>query len=172
MSFIPQDDTGLVANANAMITVQYFLDYFADRGIDVSEYDNPSIEGGIVSATEYVGVRFNYKGEPIAEGTPFPRECLTNRYGETISGIPKRVKDATAQYTRQALLGGGELAPAPEVAANGQRVTMTKDKVGPIEEERQYAEGASLTIFKPYPIADALLSEYVLKTASIQTIRV
>ena len=90
----------------------------------------------------------------------FPRSALYNRDGILVAGIPRKLKEAAAEYAVRSL--GSTLAPDPTVDASGKTVTKTKEKVGPIETEKEFSEGGALEFqFKPYPAADAMLREYV-----------
>lgn len=160
MALIVQDNTGLVANANGYISVAYFKTYFADRNIDVSDFDDDQIAGAIVAASDYIDLK-TFRGEILedAQTTAFPRYRLTDSRGVLIEGIPTNLKKATAEYARQACINGGELIPALEASATGQLVTAKREKVGPIEEETTYSATASN--FRAYPMADRLLAPYM-----------
>lgn len=164
MALTVQNDLGTVPNANGYIDLEYFQQYFQDRAIDISDFEDDQIKGAIVSATSYIDLK-EFKGTKLEEDqtTEFPRDEMEDRYGNAVEGIPSNLKKATAEYARQACLNGGELAAAPTVAANGQQIQSFKEKVGPIEEETVYAANGSFMIFKPYPIADALIASFIQK---------
>ena len=159
MALVTQDDTGLVPNANGYISVAYFKSYFADRNIEIDDFDDTQIEGAIVSATDYIDTRWgDFKGTLLddTQTTKFPRGYLYGPYGKLIEGLPVNLKKATAEYARQYLLGGSLLPVLGEA-----QVTMKREKVGPIEEETQYATATSYGYFKPYAMADSLLAGYL-----------
>lgn len=89
----------------------------------------------------------------------FPRLELYDKAGNLVEGIPDRLREATFEYAYRA--NTAELAPDPTVDASGLQLTKTRDKVGPIETEREFAENSIVRITKPYPAADRLLQEYV-----------
>lgn len=158
MALTVQDDTGEVENANAYITLEYFKAYFEERAIDISDFDDEQINGAIVSATDYIDTRFNINGERLVEEqtTEFPRTEMYDKFGIEIEGIPTKLKKATAEYARQALINAGELA----AANNSAQVLSFKEKVGPIEEETTYAAKTE-SFFKAYPMADALMKDFI-----------
>lgn len=90
----------------------------------------------------------------------FPRAHLFTPKGEPVVGIPLPLKQATAEYAVRAI--AATLTPDPDVDSSLIPVQRKRDKVGPIEEEREYVAGAVARVFKPYPAADALLTDYVL----------
>ncbi|MCK5131702.1 MAG: hypothetical protein KAR40_06065 [Candidatus Sabulitectum sp.] len=88
----------------------------------------------------------------------FPRENLRDRSGELVTNVPDKLQYATIEYGYRA--SKAVLAPDPTVSETGLRVTKTRDKVGPVETEIEYADATSIMITKPYPAADRLLAEY------------
>lgn len=92
----------------------------------------------------------------------FPRRGMLGFDGRVITGIPLGLKQATAEYSVRAM--AAILAPDLTVDDTGALVQRKMEKVGPLEEETEYAEGATPRIFRPYPAADGLLREY-LKSA-------
>jgi len=95
-----------------------------------------------------------------AQPLSFPRAGLFTPRGEEVLGIPLRLKQSCAEYASRSLLA--LLAPDPEIDITSAAVKKKRDKVGPIEEEREYVDGAVPRVFHPYPAADELLAEYVL----------
>ncbi len=96
----------------------------------------------------------------------FPRLNLLDREGLSVRGIPTKLKSATAEYAFRA--STIDLMPDPVIDSTGRAVTGKREKVGPIEVETRYAEGADLSVLlKPYPAADRLLSEYVASTGRV-----
>ena len=163
MAFTVEDETGL-ATANAYISVAEFEAYWDDRGFVHSSYNSAAKQTAIIKATDYIENRYRtrFKGSREFNETQnlsFPRVRLYDEDGNLVSGLPKRLKYATAEYAKRALIA--ELAPDPTVDDTGQRVVRKREKVGPIEEETQYVEAGAINIFKPYPAADLLLQEYI-----------
>lgn len=96
----------------------------------------------------------------------FPRFNLLDREGLDVRGIPEKLKQATAEYAVRAATTN--LMPDPVIDDTGRAVTSKREKIGPIEEETKYADGAAIsTLLRPYPAADRLLSEYVASTGRV-----
>lgn len=93
--------------------------------------------------------------QPLA----FPRLGLYGYDGRVIVGVPDKLRQAMAEYAVRSL--DAPLAPDPTTDATGALVQRKREKVGPIEEETEYAQGAAIQIFRPYPAADRLLAEYL-----------
>lgn len=102
----------------------------------------------------------------------FPRAELYSNDGRAVTGIPLKLKMATAEYAVRA--AAAALNPDPVVSDTYQAVSSFREKVGPIEEETRYAEaisGAGIDYIVPYPQADALLTEYVRSAGGARVIR-
>jgi hypothetical protein len=81
--------------------------------------------------------------------------------------VPVGIKKAVAEYALRAL--SGALAPDPTYDASGRQATMTRKKVGPIETEAQFTAGMTVSLFKPYPMADALVRSYLTYDGLVRT---
>jgi len=89
----------------------------------------------------------------------FPRSYLYDYGGRAVLGIPRKLREATAEYASRASIT--PLDPDPLVDPTLASVQSKREKVGPIEEETVYATGTHLVrITVPYPAADRLLAEY------------
>lgn len=153
MAFTLEDGTGLEAS-NALISVAEADAYWADRGGTAwAALTTQKKQIAIVQATDYICNRFTFLGWKYNEdqALEFPRQYTQDGDAE----MPVKMKQAVAQYANRAAVAA--LAPDPTVDATGGRVIHKREKVGPIEEETRYAEGASIAIYKPYPEADMLL---------------
>lgn len=95
----------------------------------------------------------------------FPRLGAFSYDGQTIVGIPFGLKAATAEYAERSL--AGPLDPDITVDASGALVQRKREKVGPIEEETEYAMGAVPRIYRDYPRADQLLAEYLRSAGGV-----
>lgn len=184
MAFTPEDGTGL-ENSNSYITEAEFREYFGDRGIDVSDMNQIDVETSCVRATDYIDKRFGccFLGEsPLksSQSLEWPKLDAIDGSGYLITGIPKKLKQACAEYALRAF-NLGELAPDPALAfptrnttgegsdSSAGLVQSKREKVGPIEEETQYADlnssvfktvsnGTAGALLPPYPAADMLIS--------------
>lgn len=164
MAFTVEDGTG-VAGANAYIEVAFADAYFTDRAKTAWTGDNAAKQAAIIQATDYIETRWGdkFKGSPEfldpRQPLGFPRLRLYDRAGQEVTGIPDKLKRATAEYALRAL--SGELMPDPTTDASGAMVVGNRQKVGPIETEVTYAASMGVRTLKPYPAADLLLKEYV-----------
>lgn len=97
---------------------------------------------------------------------------LVGPNGETITGIPQAIKNATAEYALRSLNGQGVLyqdAPAP---AGGRLINSITNKVDVIEQSITYAESLPGAVVLPaYPIADLMLARAGLILAGRTLIR-
>lgn len=90
----------------------------------------------------------------------FPRALLFGHRGLRITGVPLKVRHATAEYAIRA--HAATLFKDPTIDDTGRAVTGKREKVGPIETETKYEDGATLSnLIRPYPAADRLLSEFI-----------
>jgi len=116
------------------------------------------------SATATTRITFDYttlqNGSDSAEQRlEWPRLYVYNRNNQLVTGIPEKLRQATAEYAWRA--ASATLMPDPTTDETGQLVVRTFDKVGPIETEREYVAGSAIAEFKKYPEADRLLLEYI-----------
>lgn len=164
MAFTAEDGTG-VTGANAYIDVAFADDYFSDRGNATwTALTTTQKEQAIVRASDYLEWRFKYKGYPktSTQGLRWPRSGVYDELGNEVE-YPENVQKACAEYSVRA--SSQTLAPDPEIDDSGRPVTMTKDKVDVIEEQRKFSdEDTSVRTIKPYPEADNLLKDYILST--------
>ncbi len=90
----------------------------------------------------------------------FPRANLFDDNGNLITGIPLRLKQASAEYSVRARAAA--LFVDPAVDDTGRAVTGKFEKVGPIEERTDYEEGSGVSnLLRPYTAADQLLLDYL-----------
>lgn len=154
-------ETGaVVANANAYITVQFFRDWFVDRGVaaaanDTGVFGAANIQAAIVKATDYVDKRFGtkFKGMKTERGQSlqWPRynaednSCFLYPSDE----IPTPLKRAVAEYANLALYMVLLPVPAPSFnvvdPATGETTVSTggllqrhREKVAVIETDDWY----------------------------------
>lgn len=170
MAFVVEDGTGL-ATANAYISAANARAYWLEQGVTFAQADTAgsgvvSLETGIIAATRYMEQRFRplYKGtiqfppttSPAfaGQGLSFPRLCLYDVNGYLVTGVPLRIAQACAEYMKRALTA--ELMPDPTLAGN---LTSKTVKAGPVETSFTLVPGT--IIIKPYPTADALISEFI-----------
>jgi hypothetical protein len=150
-----QNDAGSVADANSYLTEEELLAYHADRGNTLGTTVTTS--QALIQATDYLDGRFNYKGLRLngpTQATAWPRCQVYDKDGRGVYGIPKAVKEATAEYALRA--SRGTLNTDPDVSATGARIQSTSQKAGELEESVTYAQGGEFTL-PEYPAADSKL---------------
>lgn len=162
MPFIVEDGTGLV-DANAYISIEFADQYFQERGVTAWTGTSDQKQAYIIRATDYVEGRFAHKftSSPLTtlQALSFPRSS---------TGMPVQLKRAVAEYAVRAI--AGKLASDPVVSDSGAKVSSYRSKLGPLEEETQYATeglGAEVKLFKPYPEADMLLRSLMNTSKSV-----
>lgn len=155
MAFSVQDENGSVADANAYIDVTFFTSYHADRAQTYTG-DTAAIQAAIVRATQYLDTRFTFVGYAPSEDqtTQWPRIDARDNNDRYRTGIPREIKNATAEYARIAL--AATLNPTPTRDEYGAAVKSRSSRAGPVSESVSYVEGAVVKMPK-YPIADQWL---------------
>lgn len=162
MAFIVEDGTGII-DANAYITTDFLKDYLKERGRTTTK-GTSDLQAAIIQATDYIEVNYKtrFKGSIEFPDTPqalsWPRINVYDANNLLVSGIPSNLERATAEYADRALTS--LLQPDPEIGDQGQALKSYKDKVGPIEEEREFFSSIQKTK-RSYPAADNLLKEYL-----------
>lgn len=112
-------------------------------------------------------VAFDLGRDEGSQPLEFPRSSLFDRSGVRVSGIPRNLKSAAAEYAVRA--ASASLFTDPTVDATGKVVVGNKTVVGPIETNIQYSDGGAVDqLIKPYPAADRLLREYVSPNGTIR----
>ncbi len=160
MAFLVEDGSGIPLS-NAYVDVAYVSTHHADRNNTAwTDFGTSEKEAAIIRASEYIDKRFGRQFRGIrkaqGQGLEWPRIDAFDNDGFSLSGvdaIPRLLEKATAEYAIRAAICG-TLAPdaplpvpkqdltdssgtRPDQSATGQ-ITRTKDKVGPLEEERWY----------------------------------
>lgn len=155
MAFIVQGDTP-IAGANAYLDAAAFRSYWIDRGIDTSSYTDQQIQIAIVKGSQYLDLRFEYVGERLSQDQDleWPREFAYNDRGDTLTGIPSAVKNATAEYSHRALTTS--LLADPTVDGSGRPLKSKEETVGPLTEKYEY-EAHGVFTMPDYPQADRIL---------------
>lgn len=154
MAFEVQDEFNPTATANANISVAVFDEYMESRGY-TNTYTEQQKQSGIVLATDYLDIRFNYKNcKKLADqSTEHPRRDYFDDDGRVITnGTHPAVFLATAEYTRIAV--EQVLYPNTTPSTTGQSVTYYREKIDGVEEETHYGSGGAINQMPSYPIAD------------------
>lgn len=159
MTFTVEDGTG-IANANSLCAVAFADTYFADRGIAAWTGNTSTVkEPALIRATDYIETRFGmrFKGEKAedTQSLSWPRV-----YVDADDTVPIGVKKAVAEYALRALTT--ILAPDYVTDESNRLIKSKREKVGPIEQETVFVDGASVFTFRKYPAADALLMPWLI----------
>jgi len=158
MAFNVQNDLGTVSDANAYITVAEYRAYWADRNIDTTSQIDATVQGLIVDATQYIGQRFEYCGQPLEgrdQTTSFPRSYLYDSFCNLVTGVPREVKNACAEYARLSTTTPLSIV----VSASDKSIKKESDKVDVLESSKEYAgTKASAGTWGVYQIADNILT--------------
>lgn len=102
---------------------------------------------------------FVFGRESGVQPLEFPRAGLYV-YGERVTGVPIRLKQAAAEYAVRAR--SAALYADPVVDDTGRAVTFRDESVGPLKDITRYEDGAGISaLIKPYPAADNLLEPLV-----------
>lgn len=157
-------ETGsVVANANALVSVADADQIIANYG-DSSDWSGASQadkENAIREATRYLNLHYIWYGYKVDEDQTcqWPRYSMYDEDGNSVSWeiVPERVKEACAHLALQVIDGDTLL----EDFQNESKVKRTKDVIGPITEEREYADPGE-SPEKTYQIADRFVAPFVL----------
>ena len=150
----------IVLGENAYIDLATFKEWADSRNYDYSDYTDEQVEGAIVVASvDYIDVSYDFKGDSIDLDQPM--QLPTNQV--TIDDIVRGAAQAVWQQLRGLLL-----VDQSQVSQLGS-VTMTKDKLDVLEEERQYSENSERTYKMPTGTIDRLLAPYVVSGGSAIT---
>mgnify|MGYP001558583663 CR=1 FL=1 len=162
MAFTIEDGTGL-EDSNSYATVEEFENYHDERGNDYSTIDIDVIEQLLIKATDYIerkwGPAFLGYPEFDDQALSFPRLGIYDKRGNEVTGVPTKLKQATAEYALKASVSPLFLEPTPN--EYGLTVSRYKVIVGPLEEDTSYQSSTSTTT-KAMPNADYLLTDLIL----------
>jgi hypothetical protein len=162
VAFLVETGAGL-PTATSYLAVADFKTYHDDRGIDWSAYDNAQIEAALVLATDYIDVRFFYKGtrsQRRDQSLEWPRRGATDPDYNLIDSdsLPTEVTDSASDLAFLELTEG--IFQTIEFDETGREVIETTDVVGPIRRTRKFKEGAgsyTSQTWKNFPNPDARL---------------
>lgn len=150
MPLIVETGSGLV-NADTYLSDADFTAYCIARGRDTSTSTLTARENALRNATDYINTIGRYKGSRLtdAQALEFPRSGLFDWDNRPVTGVPKRVRDATAELAFRALT-----APLLEDLSPAARVKS--ESVGPISVTYQDAPAAqkilaaAILLLQPY----------------------
>jgi hypothetical protein len=165
--FIVEDGTG-VAGANSGVSEAEFEAYCEDRGLTPTA--GADALTALVRATAWVeakfGVRFpgtRLKGR--SQGLSFPTKYATDRYGFEIADdvVPVEYKYAICEAALREMASPGSLAPDVATGAAGGAIKRLRQKLGPIEEETEYAvsSGGERSTDPIFPMIEGILAPLI-----------
>jgi len=141
VSFITEDGTGLL-NANSMVTVVEFDEYFTDRGnTDMTSLTLEEKQSLLVKGADYLNLSYVWENEKLSpeQSMPFPR---------TVFGLPQAIKRANIILASK--------ANDDDLIADAER-RVKKEKVSSLEivyDENDTSNGTTFTevelLVKPY----------------------
>lgn len=161
-----------LTNANAYIDVAFADTYHDDRKNelwDCAQTDEK--ESAIIKATDYIDRRWCFIGfkQNTDQSLEWPRADVFDRSFKQIVGIFLKLQQATAEYALRAL--DDSLAPDLTKTASGGQVTEDLLTVGPITIKKGFNAGSGTDPIKDFPLADFLLSEFVIGNGAGTLIR-
>jgi hypothetical protein len=131
------------------LVFEYGVPGVAGKGVQVSS----NFSSGVWSSGTLIGT--SSKSQPLS----FPREFLYGLSGEEVVGVPTEIMKATAEYAIRAV--SSFLAPDPFVDNTSRVIKIQRKRVGPIETETEYQEGANFgAVIRSYPAADLMVSKF------------
>lgn len=177
-TFIVEDGTGK-SNANALITVaeadqimenySSSVDWHGLPGTPSDPEKQAAKENAIREATRFMNVHYQWKGYRtyLQQALFMPRAWLYDDEGNCvgINTIPEKTKEACA-YLSLKVAGGRSLL---EDLENAQKVKRTKDVIGPLTEEIEYA-GTGEEPGIDWQVADKLVAPYVERRNLLTTL--
>jgi len=156
MALIVEDGT-IVSGAESYLSVADADTYHTARGNDGWTGDATAKEAALRNATDYLTQRYrlNWYGHrfSLGQALDWPRSGI-NDVGT--DEVPREVRHATAEMALVALTTD---LNAP--LERGGQVKRERKKVGPIESETEYADGASGRT--RYPAVDGILAPFLMR---------
>ena len=143
MALVVEDGTGLI-NAESYLSVADFKQYHQLRGNQVVQSDT-DIERALRNATDYMDLVYGtrFLGDTLFPDVPQALFFPTTWWEDP---IPLNLENATAEFGLAALVD--DLFFAPTIDPSGKIVTLTKVKVGPIEDITEYSKTNTADIRK------------------------
>lgn len=159
MNFVVEDGTGL-PNANSYCEVDFFRDYWSDRGVDYTGKTNEELQGLLVQATQYIDRGYRYIGKKLTkeQSLQFPRVYI---YDSVLyKNLPIEIKFATCEAVK-ILIDGGEL-----FSNETNLVTEKSEAVGVIKTTYKY-QTASQVGRKLYQSVISYLRDFIYNKSNV-----
>lgn len=170
MSLTVEDGSGM-AGAESYVTVAEVTTYWGNRTQDAisalwTAATTAVKEGACREAASYLDAVYGpfYKGQRqgYVQGLLWPRSNAKDDAGYALPAIPDELKKAMAELAGRAVTD----RLAPDVA-HGDAVKRVKKKVGPLETETEYVDGASTRT--RYSVVDGLIASLLNSSPSGQS---
>lgn len=162
-----QDYTGDVAGANAYISLADAKALFTARGLTTTASDD-EISAAIISATEYIDLRFDFTGDRLYEDqtTEFPRYAEADE-----EALNEYIVKACGLYAYEALTASLWRTEAETDAA---RVIEKTQSVNKASETVKYSSALKSAQFKTFPLIDTIVNKcgFVKSAGSIILTRI
>ena len=174
MAFLAEDGTG-IAGSNSYVSVAFVDAYAVDRGFTAWDGADAVKQEALIRATDHIerihGPAFRGFKTTETQGLEWPRFDAFDNNDFILRDIPKQLQEATSEYAIRALLYGVltpdpppkyprqglELNdPIPAVGDGQGTLSLSRDKVGPLETERRYDTRLSGEL-DSFPAADMIL---------------
>ncbi len=183
---IVEDGTGK-DDANSYATIAEALAYGNVRQSEFllrfKETDESNQVAALILATEYVDLRWNYIGNISVEdaGSGFPQALSWPRNNggvkirdardiDVTDTVPNQIVEATIEYAGRALDECGDaqaLFVDPSVPDSAGRFeTLTREKIGPLEEEHRFSDTRGTTSTRKYITPDRIIKRSGLLSGS------
>jgi len=181
VAFLVENGTGL-PTATSYASVAAFAAYHLDRGHDFSAAASADVQRALVRATDYLDGRFQFVGtkRSSTQALQWPRSVrIVDPDGFAYADLPAPVVRAAIIYAKEAYYSsldpaGSSAAPsvapgaASAVALAPGPVRRMRDRLGPVENEAEYAvAGRVVSVFRPIPEADRLLRSLVVRNQEV-----
>lgn len=156
--------------ANSYASVDAADEYFTDRNRQAwLALTIDQKQSALIDATDYIDLRWGKKLLDIrafpGQALEFPRVARTYRPIPPVTAIALPVRLLRACFEYAIIASNGPLAPNPEMDESGRIANTVREKVGPIEEEKRWDAGnTTSTVFRPYSVADQLMSCFIRAT--------
>ena len=156
------EDGSVVTDANALVSVADALQIIENFGAstDWTGATQAEKENAIREATRYLNINYIWAGYKVDvdQTCQWPRYDTYDEDGNAIDTdiVHQSVKEACTYLALQVIEGDTLL----EDFQNESKVKKTKDKIGPLTEEREYVVGENPE--KTYTVVEKLLSPFII----------
>lgn len=152
-TLIVETGAGL-SNANSYVDTDYADAYLTNKGTPQEWTDAADTDAALIASTQYIDAIysarwFGYR-QLYSQALAWPRINVLDRDGFIVTGVPRKLKEATVEIAIKILQG--------LVVDNTGTIKRKRSKVGEIESEVEYVGGRSPTPY--FTLVENLLSEF------------